>query len=172
MRSFFAPHILFVRYSDMRRNRKTTVGKLLAERRKKFHDTDYLDDENWALYLPVCSTVSADTKCYIGVPVDCDAEGEDVIPEAAEALGFTDTLSSELIDDVVTSLLLRKRKADVDELVEALNYYLENDCFITPADVDENDNLPKIFLSKAVPDKRALLDLKATPHKARLTALH
>ena len=67
----------------MRRNRKTTVGKLLDERRVKFLDTDELYDENWEMYLPVCNTISADTKCYIGAPVGCSSDGEDVIPEAA-----------------------------------------------------------------------------------------
>ncbi len=144
----------------MRRNRKTTVGKLLDERRVKFLDTDELYDENWEMYLPVCNTISADTKCYIGAPVGCSSDGEDVIPEAAEKLGFIDNISAELIDNVVSSLLWRKRKADVNELVEALNYYMENDCFITPKNVDVNDNIPKIWLKNPVPDKRTLLNIK------------
>ena len=144
----------------MRRNRKTTIGKLLDERRIKFLDTDELYDENWDLYIPFCDTLTADTKCYIGVPVRCDENGEDVVPEAAEKLGMTDILSAELIDNVVSSLLYRKRKADIGELVEALNYYIDNDCFITPKDVDGNDNIPKIWLKETVPDKRTLLSIK------------
>jgi hypothetical protein len=144
----------------MRRNRKTTIGKLLDERRIKFLDTDELYDENWDLYLPFCDTLTADTKCYIGVPVGCDENGEDVVPEAAEKLGMTDILNAELIDNVVSSMLYRKRKADINELVDALNYYIDNDCFITPKDVDENDNIPKIWLKETVPDKRTLLNIK------------
>ena len=144
----------------MRRNRKTTIGKLLDERRMKFLDTEELYDENWDAYIPPCDTLSADTKCYIGAPIGCDENGEDVVPEAAEKLWLTDTLSAELIDNVVSALLYRKRKADVGELVEALNYYIENDCFITPQNVDVNDNIPKIWLKTTVPDKRILLNIK------------
>lgn len=144
----------------MRRNRKTTIGKLLDERRVKFLDTDELYDENWDAYIPPCDTLSADTKCYIGTPVGCDANGDDVVPEAAEKSGLTDTLSAELIDNVVSTLLYRKRKADVSELVEALNYYIANDCFITPQNVDVNDNIPKIWLKTSVPDKKTLLNIK------------
>ena len=144
----------------MRRNRKTTIGKLLDERRIKFLDTDELYDENWDLYLPFCDTLTADTKCYIGVPVGYDENGEDVVPEAAEKLGMTDILNAELIDNVVSSMLYRKRKADINELVDALNYYIDNDCFITPENVDENDNIPKIWLKETVPDKRTLLNIK------------
>ena len=37
---------------------------------------------------------------------------------------------------------------------------MENDCFITPKNVDVNDNITKIWLKNPVPDKRTLLNIK------------
>jgi hypothetical protein len=54
----------------------------------------------------------------------------DELPEAASAVGFQPAFTDELLGGVVSNARQQRPGVLVEELMEALNYYLEFDAFI------------------------------------------
>ncbi len=65
-------------------------------------------------------------------PPDFDEEtDEEIIPEFAIENGMDGSLLPEIFQDVIISAMTQKRDVLNEELVEALNYYLDNDTFMS-----------------------------------------
>ncbi len=72
-----------------------------------------------------------DSICCITAPPDFDEEtDEEIIPEFAIENGMDGSVLPEIFQDVIISAITQKDDVSNEELVEALNYYLENDTFM------------------------------------------
>ena len=65
-------------------------------------------------------------------PPDFDEEtDEEIIPEFAIKNGMDGSVLPEIFQDVIISAMTQKCDVSNEELVEALNYYLDNDTFMS-----------------------------------------
>ena len=56
---------------------------------------------------------------------------EDIIPDFAVENGMDGSVLPEIFQDVIISAISQKGEVTNEELVKALNYYLDNDNFMT-----------------------------------------
>ncbi len=74
---------------------------------------------------------------YVGEneEVDDDLSDDDwelaLIPQAVKDKGWWLSISGENLESVVMSAIFQKKNVSNDEIIKAINYYLENDCFMT-----------------------------------------
>ena len=73
------------------------------------------------LYLP---------PCYIAPRPEFDENEEEIFPEYAIENNMDYSIMPELVTDVVINAIDQKRDATEEELLKALNYYLDADTFI------------------------------------------
>lgn len=87
-------------------------------------------DEGWCVYEKD-DILSLNTICCIAEPPGYDEETEEeLFPSFAVENGMEYAILSEIIQDVVIGVLEQKRNATDTEILDALNYYLENDAFL------------------------------------------
>lgn len=114
-------------------NRKCTVGELLTSIKEQYLDEGteaVYADNNWHIYLADDELLWT-TLCCITAPPDFDEEtDEEIIPEFAMANGMDGSLLSEIVQDVVINALEQKSDVADNELLKALNYYLDYDVFM------------------------------------------
>ncbi len=118
----------------MERNVKLTVGAIIAIVKEQYLSYGaqalYVDDD-WHIYHSEDNGLKPDTVCCVTAPPDFDEDSdEEIIPEYAAENGMTYSLLPEIVQDVVIAAVERKRDADAEEMIKALNYYLENDNFM------------------------------------------
>lgn len=117
----------------MEKNRKMRLYEVISEIKKNYlqYGADaLLAHEDWYLYT-ADDVLTRETACLIADPVDVDAETfDEVLPEAAVQNDMLNPLSCEILNDVVFHAMSRNESVSVSMLVDALNYYLENDSFL------------------------------------------
>jgi len=87
-------------------------------------------DSDWHIYV-ADDELLLTTVCCVTAPPDFDDEtDEEIIPEFAVENGMDGSVVPEVFQDVIVSALVQKSDATNDELIEALNYYLDNDTFM------------------------------------------
>lgn len=88
----------------------------------------YLDN-NWCLYSNE-DAISLESKCYIDDYPYINDNDEEIYPEFIVNNELELLYRDELIQDVVISCLTQKKTASLEEIMFAINYYDENDCFL------------------------------------------
>lgn len=110
-----------------------TIGEVLAAVREQYVSEGskavYADD-NWHIYLADEELLGTTVCCITAPPAFDEETDEEVIPEIAAANGMYGSLLPELVQDVVINALTQKSDAGDEELLEALNYYLDHDIFM------------------------------------------
>ena len=74
--------------------------------------------------------ISLDSKCYIDDYPDINDNDEEIYPEFIADNGLELIYRDKLIQDVVISCLEQKKSVSLEEIMIAINYYDENDCFL------------------------------------------
>jgi len=91
----------------------------------------YRIGENFDLYRkPSNEPLTKDMACYIDDSVTGNDNNGDVYPEFIESNGLEFCYSGERFIDVVLSVFDQTENPGIDDFVEALNYYAENDDFL------------------------------------------
>ena len=118
----------------MRINESMKVIDMLRERREHLRnegEAGLQAAEDWCAYSAE-DALSADTIVLIAEPVDVDEETwEEILPQRAEEMGMSVAATAETVDDVVINAVNQNGAVKAGTLVEALNYYLEHDDFMT-----------------------------------------
>lgn len=117
----------------MEQNVKCTVGDVLAAIREMYQrggEKAVYADNGWCLY-ETDDMLRWDTECCIAAPPGFDEETEEeIFPAFAVEHGMEYSILAETIQDVVVSALEQKQDAADEEILHALNYYLEYDAFL------------------------------------------
>ena len=87
------------------------------------------EDNDWYIYEPD-DILSLSTPCYIAPRPEFDENEEEIFPEYAIENNMDYSIMPELVTDVVINAIDQKRDATEEELLKALNYYLDADTFI------------------------------------------
>lgn len=118
----------------MKRNVKCTIDNVISLLREKYlkeGEQALYNDDDWYIYIPGDDELFLTTVCCITAPPDFDEEtDEEIIPEFAVNNGMDGSILSEIFQDVICSALEQKREATNEELLKALNYYLDYDAFM------------------------------------------
>ncbi|WP_232816421.1 DUF7716 domain-containing protein [Paracoccus zhejiangensis] len=83
-----------------------------------------------ALYAEPVKLLSAGTPCLVHDPNDVEDNDTD-LPKAAIDTGFRYVLAMQTLQSIVENLQLQGRAGSPEERLQALNFYLENDAFIS-----------------------------------------
>ena len=91
----------------------------------------YIKD-NFCLYTKEYEAIATlELTCYLERYPEVSDDDEEVYPDYVEQNELELFFYGDQFMDVLRSALNQKPSATVDELISALNYYLENDAFIT-----------------------------------------
>ena len=88
----------------------------------------YLDN-GWCVYASE-EKIMPETICYIDDYPDFDEEDNEVYPDFVKENNMELLYRDEMVQDVVMACLNQKDNATIEEIVEALFYYDENDNFL------------------------------------------
>ena len=86
-----------------------------------------------ALYMSPAKAPSLDAECLLWDVDDVLDDGSD-LPAAAQALGFEYVLDGQTVAGIVQNARAQDPDASVDDLLEALRFYLRNDAFIVSSE--------------------------------------
>jgi len=118
----------------MKQNVKCTIEdviNLLKEEYLKEGEQALCNDSDWHIYISGDDKLFLTTACCVTAPPDFNEEtDEEIIPEFAANNGMDGSILPEIFQDVICSALEQKREATNEELLKALNYYLDNDTFM------------------------------------------
>lgn len=118
----------------MEQNIKCTIEDIINSLKEKYKsegENALYADSDWHIYV-ADDELLLTTVCCVTAPPDFDDEtDEEIIPEFAVENGMDGSVLPEVFQDVIVSALVQKSDATNDELMEALNYYLDNDTFMT-----------------------------------------
>lgn len=118
----------------MKQNVKCTIEDVIISLKEKYlkeGEQALWDDSDWHLYIPDVDELSLATACCVTAPPDFDEEtDEEIVPVFAAENGMEGSVLPEIFQDVISSALEQKREASKEELLKALNYYLDNDTFM------------------------------------------
>lgn len=118
----------------MEQNVKCTIEDIINCLKDKYLDEGeqaLWDDSDWHVYVADDDELLLTTICCITAPPDFDEEtDEEIIPEFAVENGVDGSILPEIIQDVIINALEQKRNATNDELLKALNYYMDRDTFM------------------------------------------
>ena len=95
---------------------------------------DDLNGRHAIYFLP--GPVEIGTQCIVDDPDDTPLNAE--LPVSAQDAGFSMELGVEDVREIRENARQQGRGQTIDEMLRALNYYLENDAFL---DFDEDDAL-------------------------------
>ena len=118
----------------MEQNIKCTIEEVINILREKYKSEGqnalYIDND-WHIYV-ADDELFLGRICCITAPPDFDEEtDEEIIPEFAIENGMDGSVLPEIFQDVIISAMTQKSDVSNEELVEALNYYLDNDTFMS-----------------------------------------
>ena len=117
----------------LEKNREYKFYEVINELREKYikiGEKELYKDNNWCVYAND-DEVYLNSNCYIDKYPEIDDDTyEEKVPEfiLKKELGLV--FRDELLQDVVVSTLKRKENASNEELMEAVNYYDDNDTFL------------------------------------------
>ncbi len=87
------------------------------------------EDNDWYIYESD-DILSLSTSCHIAPRPEFDENDEEIFPEYAIENNMDYSIMLELVTDVVINALGQKKDATEEELLKALNHYLDVDIFI------------------------------------------
>ena len=135
--SWMAPRVILSQAERRRSkgdaNERTRVYDALQARRSiiKIVQEGYIKD-NFCLYTKEYEAIATlELTCYLERYPEVSDDDEEVYPDYVEQNELELFFYGDQFMDVLRSALNQKPSATVDELISALNYYLENDAFIT-----------------------------------------
>ena len=71
-----------------------------------------------------------DIICYLDNPPEIDEEDNEIYPSFVIKENLKMFISDENLENIISSALFQKIEASTAELIDAINYYMDNDCFI------------------------------------------
>ena len=113
-------------------NTKCTMKEVLLSIKEKYlqeGERAVEEDNDWYIYEPD-DILSLSTPCYIAPRPEFDENEDEIFPEYAIENNMDYSIMPELVTDVVINAIDQKRDATEEELLKALNYYLDADAFI------------------------------------------
>ena len=145
----------------MQKDRKLTFGALIEELAAVWHENGEITDEDWAVYFRDTDKLKKNTVCYLADPIDVTDDDEEIYPEYALQNKTDSYLTCELLIDVVTEYLSEKSNATVKQLIDAVNYYVEYDCFMDPdGRAADPYSIPQVVIEKTITDKKVLMQIR------------
>ena len=125
-----------------------------------FENRELIDDE-YAVYHKGTDEIEENTICCIADIAEVSDDYKEIYPDFAVKNEMDTYINGELINDVLSSYLSVDRNASVSDLIYAINYYLENDCFVEiECNEDNISSFPRVIIDKEISDKRVLLKIK------------
>lgn len=116
----------------MKQNTKCTMKDVLLSIKEKYlreGQRAVEEDEDWYIYESD-DILSLSTPCCIASRPDFDEDDEEIFPEFAIENNMDYSIMPEIVIDVVLNALHQKKDATDEELLKALNYYLDADAFL------------------------------------------
>jgi len=111
-----------------------TVGEIINIVKEKYLSEGLkaiYDDGDWFIYHNEDGRLFLSTVCCITASPDFDEEtDEEIMPEFAVENGMNFPMLPEIVQDVVICSVNQKNDVTDEEIIMALNYYLENDTFM------------------------------------------
>ncbi len=144
----------------MLKNRMLTFEELIKELLNTYHEDGEILDDGWAVYYKETKKIKKETECYIADSIIVTDEDEEVLPPFATGHEMDSYVTDEVIVDVITEYLMEKSKPTVKQLLDAINYYLENDCFIYVEADDNAYKKPQVVIENEISDKRVLMKIR------------
>ncbi|MCI8600209.1 MAG: hypothetical protein HFE45_01265 [Oscillospiraceae bacterium] len=117
----------------MKKNIKCTVGDLIKQMKEQYlrEGDQAFCDTDWHIYVAGDGDWLLTTACCITEPPDFDeATEEEILPAFAVENQMDGSVLPEIFQDVVSSTLHQKRDASDEEILAALNYYMDMDSFM------------------------------------------
>lgn len=112
------------------KNKTYSLGEFIEiVKNKQERSEQYNPMYNYALYA-VEAEVMSNLTIYVGDPVEVTDSDEEIYPEYALTHDMWYFCSDENIQDVVDLALSQRTDISIEQLVEALDYYLEHDDFM------------------------------------------
>lgn len=106
------------------------VISLLKGKYLKEGEEALCNDNNWHMYVADDEWFLT-TACCITAPPDFDEETDkEIIPNFALENGMYGSVLPEILQDVIINVLRQKKDATNEELLKALNYYMDKDTFM------------------------------------------
>ena len=87
-------------------------------------------NDNFCLYGELDSLLTADGKYYVADYPDIDDNDNEVYPEIVTYKKLYYLYSGQQFTDVIDLVVEQRPEASIDDFVNALNYYSENDDFL------------------------------------------
>ena len=144
----------------MLKNRILTFEELIKELLNTYNEDGEIPDDGWAVYYKETKKIKKETECCIADSIIVTDEDEEVLPSFAAGHEMDSYVTDEVIVDVITEYLMEKSKPTVKQLIDAINYYLENDCFIYVEADDNAYKKPQVVIEKEISDKRVLMKIR------------
>lgn len=144
----------------MLKNRMLTFEELIKELLNTYHEDGEILDDGWAVYYKEAIKIKKATECCIADSIIVTDEDEEVLPPFAAEHEMDSYVTDEVIVDVITEYLMEKSKPTVKQLIDAINYYLENDCFIYVEPDDNAYKKPQVVIEKEISNKRVLMKIR------------
>ena len=118
----------------MKQNVKCTMEdiiNLLKEKYRKEGEQSLCHDNDWHMSAK-SGMISSSVSCCITAPPEFDEEtDEEIIPDFAVENGMDGSVLPEILQDVIINALEQKKDATNEELLKALNYYMDRDAFMS-----------------------------------------
>ena len=113
-------------------NTKCTMKDVLMSIKESYlqkGETATEQDDDWYIY-EADDILTLSTPCCISTRPEFDENEEEIFPEYAIENNMDYSIMPELVTDVVINAIDQKRDATEEELLKALNFYLDADTFI------------------------------------------
>lgn len=143
----------------MIKDRILTFEELINELLSVYNDDGEIIDDGWTVYYKDAE-IEKTTVCCISDSIEVTDDYEEVFPPFALENDMELYVSDETVVDVITSYLMKNRRPTIEQLIDAINYYLENDCFIYVESDDSACDTPQVVIEKEISDKRVLMKIK------------
>lgn len=144
----------------MLKYRTLTFGKLVEELSSVYNEDGEIADDEWAVYYKSAGKIKKSTVCCIADLIEITDDYEEIYPDFAIQNDMDAYVTNEIMIDVISEYLTKKSKATVKQLIDAVNYYLENDCFIYVEPDANAFKTPQVIIEKEIIDKRILMKIK------------
>lgn len=144
----------------MQKNRIITFEELIKELLYIYDEDGEIVDDGWTVYYKEVKKITKTTICCIADKIHVTDDDKEIYPPLAVDYDMGSYVTDEIMVDVLMAYLMKKSKPTVKQLIDALNYYLENDCFIYVEPDANFDKNPQIVIEKIITDKQILMRIK------------
>ena len=118
-------------------NKSYSIAKIIELVKNKL-DRDFDIDGNekyeskniYDIYISENENLNSNTILYVGKPVQIDENDNEIFPKEVLSNNFEFEYSCQNFQDVIDLAYSQKKDATLDELINCLNYYSENDTFL------------------------------------------